>query len=130
MTFTYVFEYYDEKWRYMKDCEHEYDVTSEEIANAIASIYAAPKQTLDQQMRTMWEELVAEEAPQILEEMQCKTFEELLDYAKTQVKSEKTKAADIVAVLLGDVEYFAEKIQDELKDYFEDDARQEFEELI
>lgn len=130
MTFSYVFEYYDKKWRYMEDCEYKYDATSEEIANAIASIYATPKQTLDQQMKTMWDELVAEEAPEILQEMEFKTFDELYDYAKTQVKSEKTKAADIVAVLLGDVEYFAEKIRDELKDYFEDDARQEFKELI
>lgn len=130
MTLRYVFEYYDKERRYSKECDYDYQPTTKDIANAIASIYATPKQTLDQQMKTMWDELAFNEAPQILKDTQCKTFEELLDYAKTQVKSEETKAADIVAALLDDIGYFAEKIQCELEDYFEYDARQEFEEQL
>lgn len=130
MTFSYVFEYYDKKWRYMEDCEYEYDATSEEIAYALASLYSDKDQTLKQQIKTMWDELVAEEAPEILQEMEFKTFDELYDYAKTKVRSKETEAVDIILTLLGDIYYFAEKVRDELKDYFEDDARQEFKELI
>lgn len=135
-------EEYDEEFYDTADFEWYYTVYEDDIANAFIDIFGDKKKSLEQNVKAVIQEVMSqEELDEMLEDYNSVTIEQAIEGAKKAIveynsklpaiythKCKKVDAYNLLDYLLGDISYYSDKYEDELKDYFYEDAYQDFRE--
>lgn len=149
MVFNYIFteqagpSYYseqtDEEFYDTEDYEWEYEVDEEDISEALVSPYIG-KYSLRESCKEAINDLMSDEDIKTsLEELEVNSIDEAFnnlekeieDYNQNRtVRRRKISAYEYLNYFLGDITYYVEeaKMEEDLKDYFYDDAHREFRE--
>ena len=133
-------EEYDEEFYDTEDFEWYYTVYEDDIAKAFIDMFGNRKGTLEENIKSVIEEVMSqEELDEMLRETHSTTIEEAIEEAKKEIaeynsklpaiyshKCKKVDAYNLLDYLLGDIFYYADNYDDELTDYFYEDAHEDF----
>lgn len=139
MEFNYTFteqvspeeysEQTDECFYDTDDFDWTYEPTEEQVLNALLEIYGKKENTLEQNVKAVIDELADEGTiREMLRLDNSKTIEEAIEKAKVSLNEVPMKpdACNLLGYLLGDIDFYTEKCEDDLKDYFYEDAHEDF----
>lgn len=145
MVFNYTFEvqsgpatyddYHGEVYFDTDEYEWEYEVDEKDIAKALVDMHGDKDDTLEVKVKKVWDELLTEEEQlETLQETEEETFETLVNSAKEFYKDRKDwrgrsltiNAYTLLDWVLGDITYYAERVEDDLKEWFYNEAEQDF----
>lgn len=135
-------EEYDEEFYDTEDFEWYYTVYEDDIAKAFIDMFGSKESTLEENIKLVIQEVMSqEELDEMLRDYSSSTIEEAIEEAKKEIaeynlklpaiyshKAKKVDAYNLLDCLLGDISYYSDKYEDELKDYFYEDAYEDFRE--
>lgn len=152
MTFNYTFteqsgpsyysEYTDEDFYDTADFEWDYEVDTDQVAEAFVDMFGNKDNTLEQNCIAVAEEVMEEDdKKELLAAYEVNTLEEVVEAIKLDIikynkkmeqqganyKQKKIDAANILDQMM-DIYYYADNYEDDLKDYFYEDAYEDFRE--
>jgi len=152
MTFNYTFteqsgpsyysEYTDEDFYDTEDFEWDYEVDTDQVAEAFVDMFGDKDNTVEQNCIAVAEEVMEEDdKKELLAAYEVNTLEEVVEAIKLDIikynkkmeqqganyKQKKIDAANILDQMM-DIYYYADNYEDDLKDYFYEDAYEDFRE--
>ena len=137
---SYYSEYTDEDFYDTEDFEWDYELDTDQIAKAFIDMFGDKDNTLEQNCIAVAEEVMEEDdKKELLAAYEANTLEEAIEAIKLHIikynermaqqgpkyKQKKIDAANILDQMM-DINYYADNYEDELTDYFYEDAHEDF----
>ena len=137
---SYYSEYTDEDFYYTEDFEWDYELDTDQIAEAFIDMFGDKDNTLEQNCIAVAKEVMEEDdKKELLAAYEVNTLEEVIEAIKLDIikynermaqqgpkyKQKKIDAANILDQMM-DIYYYADNYEDELTDYFYEDAHEDF----
>lgn len=137
---SYYSEYTDEDFYDTEDFEWDYELSTDQIAKAFVDMFGDKDNTLEQNCIAVAEEVMEEDdKKELLAAYEANTLEEAIEAIKLDIikynermaqqgpkyKQKKIDAANILDKMM-DIYYYADNYEDELTDYFYEDAHEDF----
>lgn len=139
---AYYSEQTDEEFYDTEDFDWDYEVSELQIAEAFIDIYGRKENTLEENCKLVVQELMTEEdLKQALVDWEAKDLDEAIAAIKANADRYNERmeqdgkpnrwpkdARLLLDGLLGDISYYKDEHEDELTEYFEEEAHEDFRE--